>query len=184
MAQDNDIIAGRLSQWFDSMEQFQLPEWEQLPQLELYMDQIILLLGQYLAPLHHGENEKAITTSIINNYVRMKVIPPPVKKKYSRVHIASLIIICVLKQSLSISCIQRMLPEDQSEESMRILYNDFVDQYRSVQDAFIQQAKNADHPLLGQNSGKLLTTCAVISTLSTELTEFLLPEESSEKGKK
>ena len=122
MAYDKDSISGRLSLWFDGMEQFQLPVWEQLPQIELYMDQVILLLKQYLTPLYHGEVDRAITTSIINNYVRMKIIPPPAKKKYSRVHIASLIMICVLKQSLSISCIQRMLPADQSEDSMHPLY--------------------------------------------------------------
>lgn len=184
MANDIDIITGHLSQWLDGMEQFTLPEWEQLPQLELYMDQVILLLKQYLAPLHHGEEDKAITTSIINNYVRMKVIPPPVKKKYSRVHIASLIMICALKQSLSISCIQQMLAGAQNEESMCRLYDDFVGQYCTVRDSFTHQARNTDHPLLAQDTGKLLTSCAVISTLSTELTEFLLRQPPDEKNKK
>ena len=108
MACDQNTITNRLALWFDGMEQFSLPEWEQLPQLDLYMDQVILLLKQYLSPLYHGQEEKSITASIINNYVRMKVMSPPVKKKYSRMHLASLIMICVLKQSLSISCIRRI----------------------------------------------------------------------------
>ena len=98
----------RLSEWLDKLERFDLPDWDSLPQLDLYMDQVILLLTQYLSPLERYGEEKAITASIINNYVRMKVMPPPVKKRYSRVHLAYLIIICTLKQSLSISCIQRM----------------------------------------------------------------------------
>ena len=49
----------------------------------------------------------------------MKVMPPPVKKRYSRVHLAYLVMICTLKQSLSISCIQRMLPEEHGEEAAR-----------------------------------------------------------------
>ena len=175
MAYDNDKITGRLRQWFDGMEQFTLPTWEQLPQLELYMDQVILLLRQYLSPLHHEEDDKSITTSIINNYVRMKIIPPPVKKKYSKVHIASLIMICILKQSLSISCIQRMLPEEQNEETLQPFYHDFVEQYCVVQESFIQHTRKAD-------AEKLLTSCAVLSALSTELTEFLLHEEN-EKSK-
>jgi len=131
MRNDNEVIAQRLAQWMDSLSQFDLPDWDSLPQLDLYMDQVILLLRRYLTPLDPGGDERSITASIINNYVRMKVMPPPVKKRYSRVHLAYLIIICTLKQSLSISCIQRMLPEDHGEEAARALYEAFVLQYRS-----------------------------------------------------
>ena len=126
-----DTAAQRLREWLRGLEAFDLPDWDELPQLDLYMDQVILLLKRYLAPLGRSGEEKAITASIINNYVRMKVMPPPVKKRYSRAHLAYLIIICVLKQSLSISCIQRMLPANQGEEAARALYADFVRQYRS-----------------------------------------------------
>ena len=101
MRNDNEVIAQRLAQWMDSLSQFDLPDWDSLPQLDLYMDQVILLLRRYLTPLDPGGDERSITASIINNYVRMKVIPPPLKKKYSRVHLAYLVIICTLKQSLS-----------------------------------------------------------------------------------
>ena len=80
----------RLSEWLDKLERFDLPDWDSLPQLDLYMDQVILLLTRYLSPLERYGEEKAITASIINNYVRMKVMPPPVKKRYSRVHLAYL----------------------------------------------------------------------------------------------
>ena len=187
MSYDNEVINTRLQEWLSGMEQFDLPTWEQLPQLELYMDQVIILLKQYLAPLHHGDEDKAVTASIINNYVRMKVVPAPVKKKYSRVHIASLIMICALKQSLSISCIQRILPADQCEEEVRKLYNDFVRQYRAVLSTFVHRAQQEDQPLVYENSTSFLTSCAIISNLSTGLTEFLLREESpapTEKKKK
>lgn len=172
MAYDNEKITDHLQQWFHGMEKFTLPSWEQLPQLELYMDQVILLLRQYLSPLHHEEDDKSITTSIINNYVRMKIIPPPVKKKYSKVHIASLIMICILKQSLSISCIQQMLPAETNEENLQPLYQNFVEQYQSVRNDFIQHTRES-------KSENLLTSCAILSTLSTELTEFLLHEETT-----
>ena len=115
----------RMREWARGLEKFALPDWEGLPQLELYMDQIIILLTEYLAPVSRGQEERAITASIINNYVRMKIVPPPVKKKYSRVHIAFLVVICTLKRSLSISSIQRFLPEDRTEESVRAFYNGF-----------------------------------------------------------
>lgn len=187
MAFDNELTRQRMQAWLSGMEQFDLPEWDALPQLELYMDQVIILLKQYLAPLHRGEEDKTITASIINNYVRMKVMPPPVKKKYSRIHIACLIVICALKQSLSISCIQRILPADLCEEKVRRLYNDFVHQYRAVLSTFVRQTQNGDQPMVFADTAGFLTSCAIISNLSTGLTEFLLQEEPSsppEKKKK
>ena len=132
MPEGNGTAAQRLTEWLRGLENFDLPDWDDLPQLDLYMDQVILLLTRYLAPLERSGDEKTITASIINNYVRMKVMPPPVKKRYSRVHLAYLVMICILKQSLSISCIQRLLPEDRSEEAVRALYTDFVRQYRAA----------------------------------------------------
>ena len=181
MTYNNETIATRLQDWLGGMEHFDLPEWNALPRLDLYMDQVIILLKQYLSPLHRGEEDKAITASIINNYVRMKIMPAPVKKKYSRVHLACLIMICTLKQSLSISCIQRILPSDHSEESVRQLYDDFVLQYRTVQKAFIHQTQSGELSLVTDGSASILTSCAIISNLSTGLSEFLLREEGEEQ---
>ena len=178
MSYNNEMITARLQDWLGGMEHFDLPEWDSLPQLDLYMDQVMILLKQYLAPLHRGEEEKSITSSIINNYVRMKVMPAPVKKKYSRVHLACLIMICLLKQSLSISCIQRILPSDHSEESVRQLYDDFVRQYRTMQKVFVRQAQSGEFPFFANGSTSVITSCAIISNLSTWLSEFLLREES------
>ena len=178
--------AQRLSEWLNKLAQFDLPDWESLPQLDLYMDQVILLLTRYLSPLDRYGEEKAITASIINNYVPMKVMPPPVKKRYSRVHLAYLVIICTLKQSLSISCIQRMLPEDCSEGSVRTLYEAFVRQYRSsirflcslpVQGNRLTIAADGASLAL-EGEGSLVTTSAILSTLSKALTEYLLQEDA------
>ena len=172
-------VARRLAAWEESRKAFDLPDWESLPRLGLYMDQVILLLTQYLGPLSRGEEDKPITASIINNYVRLKVMPPPVKKKYSQVHLASLIIICVLKQSLSISDIQRMFPRDHSEEAIRLLYGDFVRQYRQVSDVFARQLGAAEE-LQGASGKELILTSAVLSSLAKDMTEFLLQEEPAE----
>lgn len=53
------------------------------------------------------KEEQIITAAAINNYVRTKVMPGPNKKKYYRIHIAYLIIICSLKQNLSLAMLQR-----------------------------------------------------------------------------
>lgn len=182
MRNDNEVIAQRLAQWMDSLSQFDLPDWDSLPQLDLYMDQVILLLRRYLTPLDSGGDERSITASIINNYVRMKVIPPPLKKKYSRVHLAYLVIICTLKQSLSISCIQRLLPEDRSEEAVRQFYDGFVRQYRRST-AFLRRLlltggvpALTEAGLPPEEGNALAAAAAIFSTLSKSLTEFLLQD--------
>ena len=179
MAYDKGTVSRRVLKWAENVEQFQPPQWEQLPGLELYMDQVIILLKQYLGPLLRNE-EKAVTASIINNYVRMKLMPPPVKKKYSRVHIAYLLMICILKQSLSISCIRRLLPEEHGEEAVRDLYESFAGQYRTVASAFIQHIHGEVGGALPAGAD-LVTAAAVFATLSKDLTEFLLePEDEAE----
>lgn len=180
MYNEKETIIQRLTQWMEDLGQFDLPDWDNLPQLDLYMDQVILLLTRYLAPLDRGADERTITASIINNYVRMKVIPPPVKKKYSRVHIAYLVMICTLKRSLSISCIQRMLPQDQSEEAMRRLYDDFVREYRAASQAFVRYVQSPESSLLPKGGGSFTTSTAVFATLAKDLTEYLLRDEDTE----
>ena len=57
-----------------------LPAWEDFPALPLYMDQVIYLMNRYLPPLLPGEpEEQAVTPAMINNYVKLKIIPAPVK---------------------------------------------------------------------------------------------------------
>ncbi len=175
-----------LNSILDSLDRITYIKTEDIPNIDLYMDQVILLLTRYLSPLDRYGEEKAITASIINNYVRMKVMPPPVKKRYSRVHLAYLVIICTLKQSLSISCIQRMLPEDHGEEAARALYEAFVRQYRSsirflcslpVQGNRLTIAADGASLAL-EGEGSLVTTSAILSTLSKALTEYLLQEDA------
>ena len=91
------------------------------------MDQVIVLLTRYLDYLlYDASTDTVITASTINNYVRMKIMPPPVKKRYSRLHLAYLIIICIMKQSLNIAYVQKMIPIGIDEEEVKRIYNDFV----------------------------------------------------------
>lgn len=104
-----------------------LPQWEMLPGLELYMDQVIILLNQYLNIFASGNEEgKFLTPPMINNYVKLKLMPAPVKKKYGRIHLAYLIIICILKQTLGMSTIQKLIPAGLSEEEIKNVYTSFI----------------------------------------------------------
>lgn len=128
MSYDKKLITGKTKRWKSFLEHFYLPTWEQLPNMELYMDQVISLLNQYIGDLQTDGNseERIITSNSINNYVRMQALPAPVKKKYNRVHLAYLIMICMMKQSLSIADIKAILPSDLSEEEVKLTYTDFA----------------------------------------------------------
>ena len=151
---------------------FSLPDWEHLPELELYMDQVLLLLGRYLSFPPLSEDEKPITASIINNYVRMKIMPAPVKKKYGRVHIAYLLIICTLKQSLSIASIQKLIPMGLQEEEVAAIYHRFVSQYRGAIEVFSRYSQSILSEDLTDDA--LATQAAVVTNLAKGLTEYLL----------
>ena len=84
----------------------ELPEWEILPDIGLYMDQVVTLMDRTFSPtLPKGE----MTKSMVNNYVKVGMIPRPAGKKYDRDHLAMLIMIGVLKQALSMESISRLL---------------------------------------------------------------------------
>jgi Domain of unknown function (DUF1836). len=87
----------RFIEWVDLMDTYQLPRWSELPAIELYMDQVVEFVNECLAPLFPN-NKKIITSTMINNYVKLKMIESPVKKRYARGHIASIIAITILKQ--------------------------------------------------------------------------------------
>lgn len=83
-----------------------LPRWETLPDIGLYMDQVITLMERTFAPFLPGTE---ITKSMVNNYVKVGLIKRPVGKRYDREHLALLIMIGVLKQALSLECIGQVL---------------------------------------------------------------------------
>lgn len=85
-----------------------LPRWDELPDIELYMDQVITLMGKYFGWLS-PQDEPVLTPSMINNYVKIGIIPAPIKKKYSRTHLFRLIIICVMKRVLPINDIAALI---------------------------------------------------------------------------
>lgn len=144
MQYDKDLVAHKLRRWDRFITDYHLPEWETIPDFGLYMDQVIVLLEQYLSfiPSPVGTKEHFVTSSTINNYVRLKIMPAPVKRKYHRVHIAYLIMILTMKQSLSISDVQKVIPPDSSEEEVRAVYENYSEKFRRLALFFNQQVQS------------------------------------------
>ncbi len=80
-----------------------------IPNIELYMDQVTTFMEQHLASGKRHDEDKILTKTMINNYAKNDLLPPPVKKKYSRDHIILLAFIYYFKGFLSIGDIQVLL---------------------------------------------------------------------------
>ena len=80
MQYDKELIAHKLDRWDRFITDYHLPEWDSIPDLGLYMDQVVALVTRYLDVLHQAnKDDPIITPSTVNNYVRMKVMPAPVQ---------------------------------------------------------------------------------------------------------
>lgn len=105
------------------MQQYCLPRYQELPQIDIYLDQLITVLHQVLRPLFDDDTERCITPSMINNYAKQGVIPRPLKKKYNRDHIAYLIFIAVTKQVMAIDDIRQLIQIQTATYSLETAYN-------------------------------------------------------------
>lgn len=108
----------------DEIAQFRLPRYAELPDVGLYMDQVVTITEKYF-DVFACEDKTIITPSMINNYVKMGILKPPVKKRYDRDHVAKLIMICLLKQVLSMNEIAVVIKSD--DEDIKSTYDGFCD---------------------------------------------------------
>ena len=145
------------------------------------MDQVVALLNSYLGFLPKEVGMDAVVTAAaVNNYVRKKIMPAPVKKRYSRIHLAYLLMICSLKQSVSISYIQQMLPPTLTEQQVQDVYNRFAEQQRRTTLYFVEQVNQQASRLLAESKtdddgvNNIVTAFAVTASLSRMATEKLI----------
>ena len=177
MQYDKDLVAHKLRRWDKFITDYHLPEWETIPDFGLYMDQVIVLLEQYLSfiPSPAGTKEHFVTSSTINNYVRLKIMPAPVKRKYHRVHIAYLIMILTMKQSLSISDVQKVIPPDSSEEEVRVVYENYSEKFRRLALFFNQQGQSGAEGIHtpGQSTDNAVELLVIESALIAGFSKIL-----------
>ena len=148
-----------------------LPEWEALPDIGLYMDQVITLTERLFVPqLPKGET----TRSMVNNYVKSGLIPRPQGKKYDREHLARLLMVCVLKQALSMEGISRLL-ELLCRQGIRAGYERFRDKLGEMEEAV--KAGRIDMNWEQDAREERALSAAIMAALCTIHTYRLLEEQ-------
>lgn len=190
MEEKERMVSQELLRWEAIIQDCRLPEFDSLPGIGLYMDQVILLLNEYLSYLvYEGGEEKLVTPAMVNNYVKMRLLPPPQRKKYGRTQLAYLIMISILKQTLSIKQVKKLLPRG-DEATVRLCYDDFVAAYGELSRSVCGQIRALAAPLLDaedhapSQAGSLALRAAVaadIMKLFTGKLIALLPETEKEK---
>ena len=97
-----------LQKTLEEIVSFDLPKYKELPTVELYMEQVLKYINGVLSSVSR-EGEKQLTSFMVNNYVKAKMIDEPVKKKYSQEQIGYLIAICMMKPTVSMADLALLL---------------------------------------------------------------------------
>ena len=92
-----------------SISQIKYVEPGDIPNIDLYMDQVTTFMEEHLRSSKRYEDDKVLTKTMINNYAKNNLLPPPVKKKYSKEHVLVMIFIYYFKNILSIKDIETLL---------------------------------------------------------------------------
>lgn len=129
----------QLNLWLSDLEKSKLPIFDDLPDVSLYMDQIVSYIDTVLKPYGRDE-QKLITSFMVNNYVKAKIIDAPHLKRYDKNQVSYLIAICLLKQITSMSNLAVLLNKDNFDESGE-LYNHFVELHDETKNAIEEKAR-------------------------------------------
>ena len=103
---------------------------EDLPNIDLYMDQLTTFMDNRLASTKRYSEDKVLTKTMINNYAKNKILPSPNKKQYTTEHLITLLFIYYFKSFLSITDIQKLLEPieekyfDQDKINLKHIYSE------------------------------------------------------------
>ncbi len=112
----------------DSIRDFRLPRYQEIPNVGLYLEQATKYVCEYLSPL----GEYSLTPSMISNYVKKGLIANPVKKQYGREQIAYLFFIAVAKSVLSLDALTGFIKLQQQTYTLPRAYDYFCDEFENL----------------------------------------------------
>ena len=104
---------------------FRLPRWNELPGIDLYLDQVLTLMDDWLGEYMGKDGSGVMTKTMVNNYVKQHIIEAPVKKRYDKTAVASLFVIAILKPVYTISEISLLMKEAIDASDKEASYNYF-----------------------------------------------------------
>ena len=177
---------------------------EDIPDIDLYMDQVTTFMDEHLAACRRTDDDKILTKTMINNYTKNDFLPPPVKKKYSKEHMYLLIFLYYFKNVLSINDIQKifkplteMFYSNKSEHvSMEEIYRaifrmeriqtdnltkDILRRYKASQNLFPEVTDEAEADFLSRFA--VICLLSFDAYMKKQIVERLIDETLSENDK-
>ncbi|MFS8161173.1 DUF1836 domain-containing protein [Lacticaseibacillus rhamnosus] len=181
---DNKLFSDYLAQ----LQKAQFPRWADLPQFDLYMDQVIQYVNDIVTPLGFGE----ITSTMVNDYVKKGVIKAPIKKKYRPEQLANILVIAMLKPVFALDAIAKGIQFAKEGRPVAQAYDTFILTFISA----IEQANSDFNDTVAINRtvqpSTAATQHAVVSLAINAVLQKLMVEKlltltqvpANEKGKK
>lgn len=125
----------------DAMNSFTLPEYHEIPDIGLYLDQVARYINSFLTDFP----EMNVTPSMISNYAKQKLIERVNKKTYTRDQIATLILIVLFKNVLSIEHIRILLKQEKENECT------VSDMYASFRSTLLETCHNENNTVISND---------------------------------
>ena len=116
----------------------------EIPNIDLYMDQVTSFMNDHLQNSRRFEDDKILTKTMINNYAKNKLLPPPIKKRYSKEHLFVLVFIYYMKGFFSLSDIQTISIEDIYAEVHRLGSEHISDISHDIMNSFHTAANSLE----------------------------------------
>lgn len=164
------------------LKELTLPRYKDLPDFGIYAEQLVEIVNKALEAMFDKDNK--LTKSMVNNYVKHKIMPSPIKKRYFRNHIVYCIVITVFKNNLSMTEIDGGILHEHKKSSIEESYNYFCDKIESIMGLIIDILEKQDDPDtkmtatidvdLDKRNG---LTLAIVSVCTKVITQKLLEYE-------
>ena len=115
-----------LMEWLREVQGFSQADWDKLPDIGLYMDQVQTYIERQLSLFTKKDKDKLLTPAMINNYIKDSLIPRAESKKYSQTHVSLLIMIATLKQVLSMQDLKHLISDCRTAQQAEELYSHYL----------------------------------------------------------
>lgn len=191
----------QLRKWLSHLKTMDYIKTSDLPNIELYMDQVTTFMEERLKSSRHHPKDKLLTKTMINNYTKNKLLPPPTKKKYGKEQLLLLIFLYYFKNVLSMNDVQKIFEPlterfygKQEEVGLEDIYEEVFQQEKEQVDLLVKdimrkyrKSKQTFQDERYQKEREFLTTFSFICMLSFDvymkkmLLEQLLVKEEEEE---
>ncbi len=149
------------------LEDNEYSRYEDFPDIELYMDQLLKYLSRETVSLR---KEDKLTSAMVNNYIREGLLPRAKGKRYSAEHLSYLMIIARLKQVLSVKDIRALINKEEQKDNVKTFYDDYMNSLNNQTNKLINNIKQMGQAPLG----KMALELAIRSYINKIACEYLI----------